>query len=333
MVPRLSLLAITLTVLVLAACGGQSETVAGADAGTAARFISIGTGSTTGVYYPVGGAVAQLVNAAGDQHGIKASHESTGGSVYNIRAVLAGDLEFGLAQSDRQFQAVNGQAEWEGEPQDRLRAVCSFHPEVVTLVADAAITDLAALQGQRVNLGNAASGQRQNAIEILQTLGLDPEADIQPESLNIAEAPGMLQDGRIDAFFFTVGHPNGAITEVTTGARPVRLLPITGVDSLLAKYPYYSVTTIPAETYPKAVDGDQAVASIGMLTTLVTAAEVDADVVYAVTKAIFTNLEQLKSLHPALNGLSPEGMRSGLTAPLHPGAQRWFDEQAGAATE
>lgn len=312
--------------LALVACGGE------AGDGAAPSFVSIGTGGTTGVYYPVGGAVAQVVNAGSEQHGIKASHESTGGSVYNIKAVLAGDLEFGLAQSDRQYQAVQGLAEWEGQPQDALRAVCSFHPEVVTLVAEAGITDLAGLKGKRVNTGNPGSGQRQNAIEVLMAAGIDPETDIQAEGLKAAEAPRMLQDGRIDAFFYTVGHPAGAITETTTGSRPVRLLDITGVDSLLEQYPYYSVTTIPAGTYPQAVDGDQPTTSIGMLTTMVTSAAVPEDTVYHVTKAIFERLEQFRQLHPALRGLAVEDMVDGLSAPLHPGAKRYFDE-AGIAVE
>ena len=318
--------------LLLVACGGSDPDAPGGPSAADASFISIGTGGTTGVYYPVGGAVAQLVNQGTDRHGIRASHESTGGSVYNIKAVLAGDLEFGLAQADRQYHAVQGLVDWEGEPQDDLRAVCSFHPEVVTLVADAAINDLRDLPGKRINLGNAGSGQLQNALDVLQALGIDPDSDIQAERLRAAEAPRMLQDGRIDAFFYTVGHPAGAITETTSGKRQVRLLDIVGVEDLLARSPYYSVATIPAGTYPQAVDGDRETTSIGMLTTLVSSAAVDEEVVYQVTRAVFEQLDTLRTLHPALTGLTPEGMVDGLSAPLHPGARRYYDE-AGIAVE
>lgn len=291
-------------------------------------FVTIGTGGITGVYYPVGGAIAKIVNQKRKEYGIRASVESTGGSVYNINAVLSGDLEFGIAQSDRQYQAWHGLADWDGKPQKKLRAVFSLHPEIVTLVASdsSGIQSLQDLKGKRVNIGNPGSGHRGNALDILAAAGIDWQKDIKAESLKAAEAPRMLQDGRIDAFFYTVGHPNGAIKEATSGKRRVHFVPVTGMDALLQKHPYYAEATIPASLYPMAT-GEKDVPSIGVVTTFVTRENVQLDVVYAIVKEVFANLEDFKTLHPALQTLTAESMLSGISAPLHPGAKKFYLEQ------
>lgn len=311
----------------LASCGCSPDPAAAPVAAPPKTvFVQFGTGGETGVYYPVGGAIAALVNETTQDSGLRAAHEPTKGSVYNINNVLSGGLQFGLAQSDRQFQAVKGEAEWTGKPQAELRFVCSLHPEVITVVAEASITSVAELKGRRVNIGDPGSGQRQNAIDLLQSLGLDPDKDIASEGIKAAEAARVLQDGRIDAFFYTVGHPNGAISEVTAGTRKVRLLPVLGGEGLLARYPFYARVEIPAGTYPDAVDGAKAVPSIGMLTTLVTSSAVAEPTVYAVTRTIFTGLQRLRAAHPALRGLNAEAMLGGRTAPFHPGAERYLRE-------
>lgn len=291
-------------------------------------FVTIGTGGITGVYYPTGGAIARVVNKKKDEYGIRCTVESTGGSVFNVNAVMAGDLEFGVVQSDRQYQAVKGMAEWKDKgPQDKLRAVFSIHPESVTLVAgvDTGIKGIADLKGKIVNIGNPGSGQLQNSIDALTAAGLDPENDIQAEKVKAAEAPSLLQDGRIDAFFYTVGHPSGAIKEATAGARKVSIIPITGVDSLFADYPYYAPSVVPAEFYPGAVnEGD--VPSFGVKATFVTSADVPEEVVYAVTKEVFENFDEFKKLHPAYKVLTKENMLEGLSAPIHPGAMKYYKE-------
>jgi len=168
----------------------------------AQQFVSIGTGGVTGVYYPTGGAIARMVNKKRKEYGIRATVESTGGSVFNINAILAGDLEFGVAQSDRQYQAIKGIADWKDKgPQADLRAVFSIHPETVDLIAgvDANINTIQDLKGKRVNIGNVGSGYRQNAIDALEASGLDYDKDFNAESLKAAEAPGLIQDGRLDA--------------------------------------------------------------------------------------------------------------------------------------
>ena len=291
-------------------------------------FVTIGTGGITGVYYPTGGAIAKMVNKKRKEYGIRATVESTGGSVFNVNAVMAGDLEFGVVQSDRQYQAVNGMAEWKDKgKQSNLRAVFTIHPESITLVAadDSGINSIQDLKGKRVNIGNPGSGQRQNSIDALEAAGLDWKKDIKAEGVKAAEAPGLLQDGRIDAFFYTVGHPNGNIKEATSGKRKVHMVPITGVDSLLAKYPYYAKAVVPMKFYTGASnEGD--VETFGVKATFVTSSKVPDEVVYAITKEVFDNFEAFKKLHPAYGVLTKKNMLEGMSAPIHPGAQKYFKE-------
>lgn len=291
-------------------------------------FITIGTGGITGVYYPTGGAIAKIVNAKKDTYNIRATVESTGASVFNINAIMSGDLEFGIAQADRQYQAYNGLSEWEGKPQKDLRAVFALAPEAVTFVAaeDSGIKSLADVKGKVVNLGNPGSGNRQNAIDVLQAAGINIEKDLKGESIKAADAPRMVQDGRIDGFFYTVGHPNGNIKEATAGKRKCRIVSIPDIAPLTKAFPYYSLAHIDMSQYPEATNKDEDVVTVGMLATLVTSAKVPDDVVYAVTKEIFENLDEFKKLHPALAGLTREGMLEGLTAPLHPGAEKYYRE-------
>lgn len=320
-------------IFALAACSSDKkvETEGSAQSGTAATktvFVTIGTGGITGVYYPTGGAIAKMVNAKRDIYHIRCTVESTGGSVFNVNAVMAGDLDFGVVQSDRQYQAVKGTAEWQQKgPQKELRSVFSIHPESVTLVAavDAGIKDIQDLKGKRVNIGNPGSGQLQNSIDALEAVGINYETDLNAEKVKAAEAPGLLQDGRIDAFFYTVGHPNGAIKEAVAGVRKVRFVPITGIDALLVKYPYYAKSYVPVEAYPGA-QNDADVETFGVKATFVTSANVPDDVVYAVTKEVFENLDEFKQLHPAFAVLTKKNMLQGLSAPIHPGAMKYYKE-------
>jgi TRAP transporter TAXI family solute receptor len=292
-------------------------------------FVSIGTGGVTGVYYPTGVAISRMVNEKFDEYQIKATVESTSGSVFNIDAVLNRDLEFGVVQSDRQFQAYNGLIEW-SEPgkQTDLRSVFSIHPESITLVAaqNAAVKGVGDLRDKRVNLGNPGSGQLQNSRDVIEAAGLT-ENQMSAEYLKAVEAPGLLQDERLDAFFYTVGHPNGNIKEATSGRIKVFIVPITGpqIDALLKKFPYYAKSTIPQSFYPYALNTED-VETIGVKATFVTSRDVDENVVYAITKEVFENFEFFKSLHPAYEVLTKESMLSGLSAPLHKGAVRYYRE-------
>ena len=291
-------------------------------------FVTIGTGGITGVYYPTGGAIAKIVNAKKDKYDIRATVESTGASVFNINAIMAGDLEFGIAQADRQYQAYNGLSEWEGKPQKDLRAVFALAPEAVTFVAaeDSGIKSLKDAKGKVVNIGNPGSGNRQNAIDVFEAAGTNIEKDLKAESIKAADAPRMLQDGRIDGFFYTVGHPNGNIKEATAGKRKTRIVSITDIEPLVKKFPYYSLTNIDMAQYPEATNANEKVTTVGMLATFVTSAKVPDDVVYAITKEVFENLDEFKKLHPALEGLTRDTMLEGRTAPIHPGALKYYKE-------
>ena len=319
---------ILMTSLVIG-CGQEEEQKAAAPAASSGtKYVTIGTGGITGVYYPTGGAIAKIVNKKRSEYGIRATVESTGGSVFNINAILAGDLEFGVAQSDRQYQAVKGIADWKDKgPQADLRAVFSIHPENVDLLAavDAGINSLADLKGKRVNVGNIGSGYRQNAIDALEANGLNFETDFNAESLKAAEAPGLIQDGRLDAAFYTVGHPSGYYKEATAGKRKVKFVPITNIESLLEKYPYYAASETLIENYP-AAENDANIPTFGVKATFVTSAKVSADIVYAITKEVFDNFEDFKKLHPAYKGLTKKKMLDGLSAPIHDGAMKYYKE-------
>lgn len=292
-------------------------------------FISIGTGAVTGIYYPTGGAICRMINKKMARYHIKATVESTAGSVFNVNAVLSGDLEFGVVQSDRQYQAWHGQSEWKTTgPRKNLRSVFSIHPEAVTLIAsvDSGIKTMDDLRGRRVNLGNPGSGPLQNARDALTVHGLD-EGDIRAEYVKAVEAPGLLQDERIDAFFYTVGHPNGNIKEATSGRVKVRFIPLSGlaVKRLIRNQPYYTPARIPIRFYSGARN-TRDVETFGVRGTLVTARRVSNWFVYAVTREIFENFNDFKGLHPAYEGLTKEGMLQGLSAPVHPGALRYYRE-------
>lgn len=308
-----------ITAMIVVSCPAQDKD----------EFVSIGTGGVTGVYYPTGGAISRMVNAERDTYNLRVTVESTGGSVFNINAVLAGDLEFGIAQSDRQYQATRGLAEWaDSGPQTELRSVFSIHPETITLIAsvDSGIESVADLAGKRVNIGNPGSGQIQNSRDIFDAFGIS-ESSMQIEQVKASEAPSLLQDGRLDAFFFTVGHPNGTIKESTSGRISVRFVPVTGagVDTLLGTNPFYAKSLIPIKEYPNAENSSD-IPGVGVKATLITSAEVSDDTVYAVTREVFENFEDFRKLHPAYSTLQKEDLLDGLSAPLHAGAIRYYEE-------
>ncbi len=291
-------------------------------------FVKMGSGSMTGLYYPTGNAIAKLVNAKRREYGLRITVETTTGSVFNVNAVLKGEMEFGLVQADRQYQAVNGLAEWKekGEQTD-LRAVLSLYQESLTLIAgaDSGIRTIQDVKGKNINIGYPGSGHRQNAIDVLTAVGLDFTRDINPEGIKVSDAIDLFEARLIDAFFYTVGHPSEAIREVSSGKRAVWFVPITGVDALLKRHPYYSQSIIPMKHYPGAKNS-QDIPTIGVKATLIARAQTPAKIVYAVTKEVFENLKSLKELHPAYSDLTPASMLEGLSAPIHEGARRYYRE-------
>jgi len=292
------------------------------------KFISIGTGGVTGVYYPTGGAICRLVNKGRKEHGIRCSAESTGGSIYNINTIRAGELEFGVAQSDWQYHAYNGTSKFkDAGPYKDLRAVFSVHPEPVTIVAraDAGISNITDLKGKALNIGNAGSGTRGTWDVIEQALGWKREDLKVAAELKSAETGQALCDGKIQAYFWLVGHPS-ALTQETLSTCDAVLVNATGaeIEKLVSDNSYYRQATIPAGMYNNKED----VTTFGVGATFVSSASVPKDVVYTVVKAVFENFDQFKKLHPAFANLKEKEMISdSLSAPLHAGAQKYYKEK------
>ena len=295
------------------------------------RFVTIGSGDVSGVYFPTGLIIAKMINDKRDELGIRASVESTPGSVFNINAIMAGYLEFGLVQSDKQYQAVKGLAEWSKKgPQKNLLAVFSIHHESVCLVAaaDAGIKTIHDLKGKRVNLGHPGAAMYMNAIDTLKSIGINPNSDILPEKSKAADAPRLLQDNRIDAFFCTVGHPNEMLQEAVSGSRKVRFIPINGpdIDKLISEKKYYQKTIIPVREFYADAKDPANIETFGVVATLCTSAQMPDDVVYLITKELFDNFDYFKRQHPAYANLTKAIMIKGLSAPIHPGALKYFLE-------
>jgi len=312
----------------LAACVGMSFLLAGqASAEKETQFVTIGTGGVTGVYYPTGGAICRLVNKGRDEHGIRCSVESTAGSVYNLNTIAAGELDMGVCQSDWQYHAYHGTSKFEGQANKDLRAVFSVHPEPFTVVAraDSGITHFEDLKGKRVNIGNPGSGQRGTMEVLMDAYGWTKDDFKLASELKSAEQSQALCDNKIDAFVFTVGHPSGSIQEATTTCDS-RLVNVSGevVDELVEEYPYYRKATIPGGMYR---GNPEDVQTFGVGATFVSSADVPEEVIYNVVKAVFENFQEFKKLHPAFAILKKEEMiKDGLSAPLHDGAKKYYEE-------
>ncbi|MEX2520574.1 MAG: TAXI family TRAP transporter solute-binding subunit [Paracoccaceae bacterium] len=292
------------------------------------RFITIGTGGQTGVYYVVGQSICRLVNRGTAEHNLKCTAPSTGGSIANINAIKAGDMDMGVAQSDWQFHAYNGSSEFEGAKFDKERAVFSVHGEPFTVIAraDAGIESFDDLKGKRVNVGNPGSGQRATMEVVLDALGWSIDDFALASELKPAEQSAALGDNKVDAIIYTVGHPNGSIQEATSTV-DARIIPVTGdaIAKLIADNPYYAAASIPGGMY---AGNDADVITFGVKATFVTSSDVSDDVVYTVVKAVFDNFDRFKGLHPAFANLKEEDMiKDGLSAPLHPGAVKYYKER------
>ncbi|MHA6344528.1 TAXI family TRAP transporter solute-binding subunit [Roseivivax sp. CAU 1761] len=304
--------------------------IAGLMAGTSAAaqdFITIGTGGQTGVYYVVGQSICRLVNRGTEEHNLQCTAPSTGGSVANINAIKSGDQTMGVAQSDQQYYGFNGEQSFD-EPFEKLRAVFSVHPEPFTVVAraDSGIETFDDLKGKRVNIGNPGSGQRATMDVVMEAAGMSPSDFSLASELKATEQAQALCDNKIDAFVYQVGHPNGSIQEAFSSCEAT-FVDVEGdyIDQLIADNDFYAEATIPSALY-EGVEDDTA--TFGVRATFVTSEDVPEDTVYQVVKAVFDNFDRFKRLHPAFGNLSPEEMVSaGLSAPLHAGAEKYYQEQ------
>lgn len=292
------------------------------------RFITIGTGGVTGVYYPAGGAICRLVNKGRKAHGIRCSVESTNGSADNIKDIRSGELAMGVAQSDVQVSALEGVNEFvEGGPFTDLRALFSMHSELMQIVArsDSAIKTFEDLKGKRVNIGNLGSGQRATTELIMAHHGWTRETFAAVGELRSAEQSKALCDNHLDAISFTAGIPNASVKEATVTCDAV-LVPLDGawVDVFIAANPAYAKGTVPGGVY-RGTDTDTP--TLGPKAIILTSSRIPDEVAYQVVRAVFENFASLKKLHPAFAGLEKEMMvKDGLAAPLHPGALRYYRE-------
>lgn len=311
-----------------AAILGASLAVGGAEA--AQKFVTIGTGGVTGVYYPTGQSICRMVNKTRKEHGIRCSAESTGGSVYNINTIRAGELDMGVAQSDWQYHAYNGTGKdsfIEAGPFKELRAVFSVHPEPVSLMArkDSGIKSVDDLVGKRVNIGNPGSGTEATWNVMWGAMGKTNDDLKIAAQMKSSETPSALCDNKIDAFFWLVGNPSALNKEAATTCDVV----VASVDNaaiakLVADNPFYRYATIPGGMY---TGTDTDTRTFGVGATFVSSSKVPADTMYQVVKAVFENFDQFKKLHPAFAVLKKEEMvKDALSAPLHDGAAKYYKE-------
>jgi len=328
-------IALSTIALAVAAILGANATLPGQAAAAERRFIAIGTGGPTGVYFATGNAICRLVHKEaaegrkeGRKHGIRCSAPSTGGSTYNIGQISQGELDFGVAQSDWQFHAYNCSNEDKVKCFKKLRAVFSVHPEPFHIIVgkDSGIKTWDDLKGKRVNIGNPGSGQRGTMEVLMEAHGTKTSDFAQATELTSTEQSQALCDGKIDAYGYTVGVPNAGVAVATDGC-DARIIDLNGdvEKKLVAENPYYAFATIPKGTY-KTTDAD--VTTFGVMATFVTSADTPDDVVYEVVRAVMENIEDFRALHPAFANLDPKQMiKNGLSAPLHPGAVKYYKEK------
>ncbi|GGD44266.1 cell surface protein [Malaciobacter pacificus] len=291
-----------------------------------AEFITIGTGGVTGTYYPTGGAICRLVNKYKKETKIRCSVESTGGSVYNINTIKNGELDFGIAQSDVVYQASKGTGKFDGKAVPKLKSVMAIYPELLTLVTrkDANINALTDVKGKRINLGNPGSGNEATALTLFDASGIKKDDLSFAGALKASEMPDALRDNKIDGYFYMVGHPTANIKDASNSV-DVKITPIAGenVDSLIKKYPYFAKADVPGGIYK---GNENPTPTFGVKAVLVTSDDVSTTAVYTVVKAILENFEDFKKLHPAYSNITKESLLDGLSAPLHEGAKKYFQE-------
>ncbi|MDF2373849.1 MAG: TAXI family TRAP transporter solute-binding subunit [Rhizobiaceae bacterium] len=293
------------------------------------KFVTIGTGGQTGVYYQVGGAICRLVNRGSKDHEIKCTH-TTGGSVANINGIRAGDLDLGVAQSDWQYHAYNGTApdQFPDGKFEGLRAVFSVHQEPFTVVAraDSGINSFDDLKGKRVNVGDPGSGQRGTMEVLMKEMGWTMDDFALASELKSSEQAAALCDNKVDAIIFTVGHPNGSIKEATTSCES-KLINVNNEASqkLVDENEFYAVATIPGGMY---TGTDEDVTTFGVGATFVSSTATSEEIVYEITKAVFENFDRFKKMHPAFANLKEEDMiKKNLSAPMHDGAVKYYKER------
>ena len=313
-------LAVVFSAALLTGCGGGDQ----AAGGGGKTFLNIGTGGTAGTYYPIGGAIAEILNNNID--GMNASAQSTGATVANINMLKDGSVDMAIVQNDITYYAVNGTEMFTDKKVDNLKGIASLYPETCQFVTldSSGIKTIADLKGKKVAVGAAGSGAEANARQILEAYGITYN-DIDVQYLSFGEGASALKDGNVDAAFLTAGFPTAAVQDISSQNK-IRLLPVdpAKADELIAKYPFYTKTTIPAGTYQ---GFDEDVQTISVMAMLVVNDKVDDKLGYAITKAIFSNLDRIQAAHAVGKMISKENAEKGMSLDMNAGAKKFFDEK------
>ena len=307
-------MAMVVSAAVLTGCGGD-------DGGK--KFLNIATGGTAGTYYPIGGAMAEILNK--DIKGMNASAQSTGATVANINMLKDGSVDLAIVQNDITYYAVNGTEMFQDKKVDNIRGIATLYPETCQFVTldSSGIKSIKDLKGKKVAVGAAGSGAEANARQILEAYGITYN-DIEVQYLSFAEGASALKDGNVDAAFLTAGYPTASVQDISSQNK-IRLLPVDSdkADALIAKYPFYTKTTIPAGTY---AGFNEEVQTISVMAMLVATDKVDDKLGYEIAKAIFSNLDRLQAAHSVGKLITKDGAMKGMSLPMNAGAEKFFKE-------
>ncbi len=323
----LFIMVLTLT-MIITACGGGNEggtSGAGEEGGTSdgggTQNLSLLTGGTGGTYYPLGGQIGNIIS---DNTDANITPQTSGASAENMETLRNGEAELAFSQTDIASYALEGKEMFEGAAIDNIQAIASLYPETVQLVttADSGIKSVEDLKGRAVSVGAPGSGVYINAMQILEIHGLTTD-DIKVQNLSFDESTDGIQAGNIDAAFVTAGTPTGAV-EALSAQKDVVIIPIAEdkIAELVEKYPYYSEDTVPSGTYKL----ESEVKTVAVKAMLVASKDLDENLVYEMTKALFENTDQIT--HAKGEFITPETALEGLgDLELHPGAVKYFEEK------
>ena len=289
----------------------------------AAQQLSVATGGTGGVYYPIGGGLAEMIN--NHIEGASATAEVTGASVENMGLIMRGDADLALALADTVYQAYNGSGDFEGRQIENTRALASVYPNAVQLVtlAESDVQSLEDLRGKRISVGAPGSGTELNARALLEANGISYE-DFTPQRLNFNETADAIRDGDIDAGFWSVGPPTSSILNLAA-TRDIRLISLSDeeIENARQEEPVFAAYELRAGMYEGMEEGVQ---TISIPNVLVVNAEMDEELAYQLTKMLFERTDELIAVHPAANDTTVDFAVDSTPVPFHDGALRYYEE-------
>ena len=285
------------------------------------KFVNIATGGTSGTYFPLGGAMAEIWNK--NIKGMNATAQSTGASVANVNMLKEGKVEVIMVQNDIAYYAATGTEMFKDKKVDDILGLVTLYPETIQIVARAEsnIKTIADLKGKKIAVGAAGSGTEANARQILGEAGITYN-DITPQYLSFAEAANNLKDGNIDAAFLTAGHPTAAVQDIAAQHKIV-LIPIEDdlADKVIKRYPFYTKVNIPANTYNGVTEPAKALAVMAMLAS---SSKLDEKTVTAMLTTLYANTDRIKAAHKVGEKIKKETAKDGMPIKLHPGAEKFF---------